>query len=270
MRGIEELLGGSGEWRMSLGERAALEGILASLEPSTAIEIGTLKGGSLEPIAAHSEVVHSFDLSFDPSVSRERFPNVVLHEGDSHVLLPKVLDELVEAGTNVDLVFVDGDHTAAGVRQDLEDLLASPSVGRTIILVHDTLNERVRMGLREVDFDRPKVTHVELDFVVGRIWGGASYDHDLWGGLGLVVTGWELGSGDAETRPLYDSVDVFTTFRRTLEAGGAAEAPPYGEMRVLEHQLSLLKESKALMEQSLSWRLTAPLRWARSLTRRRP
>jgi hypothetical protein len=269
MRGIEELLGGSGEWRMSLGERAALEGILSKLEPSTAIEIGTLKGGSLEPIAAHSGVVHSFDLSFDPSISRERFPNVVLHEGDSHALLPKVLDELAEAGTNVDLVFVDGDHTAAGVRQDIEDLLASPSVGQTIILVHDTLNERVRMGLREVDFNRPKVTHVELDFVVGRIWGGASYDHDLWGGLGLVVTGWDLDRNvDAETRPLYDAVDVFNTFRRTLEAGGAVQAPPYGELRVLEHQLSLLRRSKALMEHSLSWRITAPLRWARSLVRR--
>jgi hypothetical protein len=267
--GIEKLLGGDDEWRMSLGERAALEGILSSLKPGTAIEIGTLKGGSLDTIAAHSDVVHSFDLSFHPSVSRNRFPNVVFHEGDSHELLPKVLRELAAAGTNVDLALVDGDHTTAGVRQDLEDLLDSPSVGRTLILVHDTLNERVRMGLNEVDFDRSKVTHVELDFVVGRIWGGASFDHDLWGGLGLVVTGWDLDRDViAETRPLYDAVDVFTTFRRTLEAGGAVEAPPYGEIRVLEHQLSVLRESTALIEQSLSWRITAPLRWARSLVRR--
>lgn len=77
IRGIEELLGGNGEWRMSLGERAALEGILASLRPATAIEIGTLQGGSLDTTAAHSDVVHSFDLSFYPSVSRNRFPNVV-------------------------------------------------------------------------------------------------------------------------------------------------------------------------------------------------
>jgi Methyltransferase domain len=267
--GIEELLGGNDEWRMSLGERAALEGILASLEPSTAIEIGTLQGGSLETIAAYGDIVHSFDLSFHPSVSSNRFPNVVFHEGDSHILLPEVLRELAAAGTNVDLVLVDGDHTAAGVGQDLEDLLDSPSVGRTIILIHDTLNERVRMGLHEVDFDRPKVTHVELDFVVGRIWGGASFDHDLWGGLGLVVTGWELDRDVvADTRPLYDAVDVFATFRRTLEGGGTVEAPPYGEIRVLEHQLSELRGSMALMERSLSWRITAPLRRVRSLVRR--
>lgn len=253
---------------MSLGERAALEGILAAVEPSTAIEIGTLKGGSLEPVAAHSDVVHSFDLAFDASVSHDRFPNVVLHEGNSHVLLPEVLADLAEAGTNVDFVLVDGDHTAAGVRRDLDDLLDSPSVGNTIILIHDTLNERVRMGLQEVNFDRPKVTCVELDFVVGRIWGGASYDHDLWGGLGLVVIGWDLGREAPETHPLYDSVEVFETFRRALERGGTVQ-PPYGELRVLEHQLSLLRESKAVMERSLSWRLTAPLRGARSLTRRR-
>lgn len=55
----------------------------------------------------------------------------MLHEGDSYNLLAKVLRELAAAGTNVDLALVDGDHTAAGFRQDLEDLLDSPSVGRT-------------------------------------------------------------------------------------------------------------------------------------------
>jgi len=252
---------------MSFGERAAVEGLLAVLQPRLAIEIGTLKGGSLEVVSAYSDTVHSFDLHFDDSVTRERFPNAVFHEGDSHRILPEVLAQLTDAGANVDFVLVDGDHSADGVRRDLEDLLASPSVGNSIILVHDTLNERVRLGLGEVDFARPKVAHVELDFVVGRIWSGGDYEGDFWGGLGIVVTGFPVESG-IDIRPLYDAVDVFSTFRNRLDEGGPVVRAPYGELRVLEEQLRLSSESKALMEQSLSWRITAPLRRAKSLTRR--
>ncbi len=47
---------------MRYGERFALEGILESLKPRLAIEIGTAQGGSLRRIAAHAEEVHSFDI----------------------------------------------------------------------------------------------------------------------------------------------------------------------------------------------------------------
>jgi Methyltransferase domain len=267
-RGIEDLLGGS-DWRMSLGERAAVEGVVTSLEPAVSVEIGTLRGGSLAAVSAHSAVVHSFDLSRDPSITPERFPNVDFHEGDSHTQLPETLEELARAGTNVDFALVDGDHSAAGVRQDLEDLLDSPAVGRTVILIHDTLNERVRAGLRDVDFRREKVTHVELDFVVGQLWDGGEFDHDLWGGLGLVVTGWDVVQpvrGGA--RPRYDAVDVFATFRRSVANGADAEAPRYGEIHRLEAQIADVRRSLRLMERSLSWRITAPLRSVRTLLRR--
>jgi hypothetical protein len=252
---------------MSLGERAALEGLLAVLRPKLAIEIGTLKGGSLEVVSAYTDAVHAFDLRFDATVTQERFPNAVFHEGDSHRLLPEALARFADEGANVDFILVDGDHSAAGVRRDLEDLLASPSVANSVILVHDTLNERVRLGLGDVDFEQPKVTHVELDFVVGRIWGGGGYQGDFWGGLGIVVTGFPVVSG-VDIRPLYDAVDVFSTFRSRLNGGDAVVQAPYGELRVLEEQLRLSRESNALMEQSLSWRITAPLRRAKSLVRR--
>jgi hypothetical protein len=265
-RVLDDLLGRTG-WKMSLGERAALEGILSALQPEVSIEIGTLQGGSLERVAAWSGTVHSFDLSFDSRVTASRFPNVVFHEGDSHLLLREALAELARDGTNVDFALVDGDHSGPGVRRDVEDLLDSPSVGRTVILIHDTLNERVRAGLEQVDFERKKVTHVELDFVVGQIWGGGSFDHDLWGGLGLVLTGWEARPAPREARPIYDAVDVFSTFRRTVETGGDVEQPRYGELHELERQLADARASMRLMERSVSWRLTEPLRRARSLFR---
>ncbi len=267
-RALEQLFGGA-QWRMSLGERAALEGVLACLQPSVSVEIGTLQGGSLESVGAHSEVVHSFDLALHPSVTPGRFPNVVFHEGDSHELLPATLDELARAGTNVDFALVDGDHSAEGVRRDVEDLLASPSVGRTVILIHDTLNERVRAGLEQVDLDREQVVHAELDFVVGQLWDGGPFDHDLWGGLGLVVTGWELErSTRGGASRIHDALEVYSTFRRALEDGEAAERPRYGEIRALERKLADAHASMSLMERSLSWRVTAPLRRVRGLARR--
>ena len=39
-------------WQMSRGERAAVEGVLASLRPDMAIEIGSMEGACLRRIAA--------------------------------------------------------------------------------------------------------------------------------------------------------------------------------------------------------------------------
>lgn len=176
-----------GTQQMSVGERAALEGMLALAEPELALEIGTADGGTLRRIAARAAQVHSFDLLAPPEELRA-LPNVHFHTGSSHDLLPRVLAELAAAGRNVDFVLVDGDHSAAGVRRDLEDLLASPAVGRSLILVHDTANEQVRAGIEEVRLDaRENVVYADLDAVAGAMYRVPELRHELWGGLGLIA-----------------------------------------------------------------------------------
>ena len=172
---------------MSLGERAAFEGVLVSLKPSLAIEIGTAEGGSLRRIASHSPEVHSFDLvAPDPEIAA--IEHATFHSGDSHELVPAFLAELAEAGRNVEFVLVDGDHSAAGVRRDAEDLLASPAIGQTVILFHDTANEEVRAGIDAIDFDaHAKVAHVEPDFVAGSVFCNPELRGEIWGGLGIVI-----------------------------------------------------------------------------------
>jgi hypothetical protein len=113
---------------------------------------------------------------------------VTLHTGDSHELLPRFLAEVTEQGGNVDFVMVDGDHSPEGVRQDLEDLLNSRCLARSVILIHDTANPRVRSGVDAVRFEAwPKVAHVELDWIPGHLFAEPALRNELWYGLGLVL-----------------------------------------------------------------------------------
>jgi Methyltransferase domain len=250
---------------MAPGERAALEGVLAVVRPSLSIEIGTCKGGSLGSIAAHSDAVHAFDLERQPEVTGERFPNVTFHLGDSHDLLPNVLEELAAAGRNVDFAFVDGDHTAAGVRRDVEDILSSPAGARTVILLHDTLNARVRAGLEDVNYQAfERVRVVDLDFVPGRVYREGPQADELWYGLGIVVTG--ARSPSAAWPRAYAVPEVYEAFARSA-GNGAGRRPGAEQVRELEREVATQKEVVRLMQQSWSWRLTSPLRWARSLRR---
>lgn len=207
------------DWQMTLGERAALEGVLAAVGPRLAIEIGTAEGGSLARIAGASQEVHSFDLEHDPA--RDWPANAHLHSGDSHEHLPRVLGELAEAGRRVDFVLVDGDHTADGVRQDVEDLLASPAIDASVVLIHDALNGEVRRGVDAVGLaSRPEVAYFDLDFVAGHHSRSGPFAGQLWGGLGLVLVDREGTAFPAlgGEREFTDAYEIFSAFA----AGGGS------------------------------------------------
>lgn len=199
---------------MVAGERAALEGVLSRLRPGLAIEIGTADGGSLRCLARHCDEVHSFDLRHAEQLGR--LPNVELHTGDSHVLLPETLALFERDGRAAEFALVDGDHTAEGVRRDIDDLLSSNAVRRTVILAHDASNPEVRAGLERVDYaSYGKVTLVDLDFVAGHLSRAGPYAHQLWGGLALIVV-------DAErcgATPQFGRPDTYPAFQ-VMRAGG--------------------------------------------------
>ena len=243
--------------QMSFGERAALEGVLVQLSPRLAIEIGTAEGGSLKRLAAHCDEVHAFDLSFDlldrgsdriASTTSSSMPATATS------LLGETLAEFAREGRRVDFALVDGDHSAEGVKRDIEDLLAAEAVADTVILVHDTMNEVVRAGLEEVAFENHAgVVYVELDFVPGFMFREPSLRDELWGGLGLIV----VESG--RTRPpeqsprqqrYYDAHELITRAKH------------------LPAELERHQEWLRAIQGSASWRLTAPLRAAARAGRR--
>jgi hypothetical protein len=264
-------------WQMTLGERAAMEGVLAQRKAQLAIEIGTAEGGSLQRIAAHAEEVHSFDLVL-PQISLEEMPNVTLHTGDSHKLLPEVLQKFADEGRNVDFVLVDGDHSADGVRSDLDDLLSSPAIADTVILIHDTMNEQVRSGLDAVRYMAyPKVAHVNLDFVPGYMFRDPDHRHELWGGLGVVVVD-ATRSAYFPSAPVvedryYEAGHYYPQLRDLVaarERGEPASPAEAREHRTLAEELNAVRAERdhyrgmsEAITGSMSWKLTAPLRAAK-------
>jgi hypothetical protein len=272
-------------WQMHLGERAAIEGILSALKPELSIEIGTAEGASLRRIAAHASEVHSFDL-VEPSLDVP--DNVTLHTGDSHALLPELLERLAAEGRNVDFVLVDGDHSPEGVRADVMALLASPAIAATIIVAHDTANERVRAGLDAVAYDAfPKVAHVDLDFVPGHL-GRDRFPGELWYGLGLVVVAADrpaYGSGPALQTDRQPAAQLLAIARDVLGGRPVDDvqghdprarqlSDAYSHIDALERRIGELtaeaEHHRALVSDlmtSASWRATAPLRLAKRAAR---
>jgi hypothetical protein len=287
-------------WQMSLGERAGVEGVLSQLSPSLALEIGSAEGACLFRIAAHAEDVHSFDL-VAPGLAMPG--NVTLHTGDSHELLPPFLAELAQLGRNVDFVMIDGDHTPHGVRRDVEDLLNSPAIARTVILIHDLANGQVRRGVDAVHFTAwPKVAHVELDWIPGQLFAEPALRNELWYGLGLVIVDASrpayLNGSVYEQRyhpaaPLLAQVRALVVAREQVPPGtqtledeacalreraAALEAELGNERHLtatLEAELEAARHRTAGAERTLenitdsvSWRMTQPLRAAKGRARR--
>jgi cephalosporin hydroxylase len=135
--------------------RSEIVGLLRTLEaepPRTVLEIGTAMGGTLfllTRVAAPDALIVSVDLrhgQFGGGYPRWRVPlyrsfaraaqRVELVRGDSHE--PDTEDRIRRLldGRALDLLFIDGDHTYDGVRQDFADY--SPLVRpRGLLAFHD-------------------------------------------------------------------------------------------------------------------------------------
>jgi hypothetical protein len=216
-----------------------------------------------------------------PAVDLSDLPNVAVHTGDSHQLLAKVLADLARAGRNVDFVLVDGDHTAAGVEQDLRDLLASDAVRSSVIVFHDTINDEVRAGLQRIDYAaEPKVIYCDLNFVAGRLSYGGPFHHELWGGLGVIVVDAanpHAGTATAFGVEAYAQYELLAPLRDALvmrERAGLATGS-HAVTDVLErlalgdgppaagqNELPGIQRRYEQLLASRSWRITAPLRTA--------
>ncbi|MDZ8055077.1 MAG: class I SAM-dependent methyltransferase [Aulosira sp. ZfuVER01] len=179
-------------WQMTNCERFALQNLLRRLQPKLSVEIGTYRGGSLQVLSHFSEKVISVDI--DPELENRlngKFTNVVYCCGDSREVLPELVSQLNEHDAKIEFVLIDGDHSTAGVRRDIELLLDLKPRQRVVVIMHDSFNPDCRQGMKTAAWDRsPYVQWVELDFIPG-IYHQDAYDtaaaRTMWGGFACAV-----------------------------------------------------------------------------------
>jgi len=198
-------------WQMMDSERIALTGLLARLRPKLAIEVGVYHGGSLTLISQFSERVIALDIDADVP---DRFvipTNVDLRIGDSTIVLPTLIHDLNQDRAPLDFVLIDADHSADGVRRDIETILRFQPTRPMTIIIHDGGNAECRRGIALADWQsNPYVHDVELDFVPAQI-----IEHTVSEGSGEVWGGLALAYLDAQprTRTLQVRAGAATTVR---------------------------------------------------------
>jgi SAM-dependent methyltransferase len=175
-------------WQMTRWDKFGFVSILEAAKPKLAIEIGTYNGGSLQVISKYADRVYSIDT--DPSLrKRLQFSNVDYLTGDSRQILPGLLQSL--EGKELGFVLIDGDHSAEGVRTDINNVLHYRPNRPIFVVVHDSFNPDCRKGILLADWtDCDFVHYVEVDFVPG-VYHFEPFDTappgSMFGGLCLAI-----------------------------------------------------------------------------------
>jgi hypothetical protein len=200
------------EWFMTESERLVLIGLLQSINPEVAIEVGTAGGGSLSAISRYSGLVYTIDINSACSQFENRFNNVKFICGSSQDKLPQLIDELQETRAALEFVLIDGDHSREGVLRDIESLLRFKPDKPLYIVMHDSFNPECRKGMLHANWQsNPYVHAVELDFVTGKL-----DEHGrMWCGLGLAFLLPEKRQGELKVHAKQDML-----FRAALSNSG--------------------------------------------------
>jgi len=185
--------------KQKLREFAGLIALARKYSLATVVEIGTLHGGTLWAwcqVAADDAAIISIDLPEGPfgggyredAASRLRgyarsAQTVHLIRADSHDTRTLEHVRQILGPRQIDLLFIDGDHTYQGVRLDFEMYAPLVRSGGLIVL-HDILPHHDDQRCEVDRFWRDIVTGYEhLAFVDHRDRGSRGQ----WGGIGVVV-----------------------------------------------------------------------------------
>lgn len=191
--------------RQVIGQKLALQrkwelvpllGMVAGLRPDVVLEIGTYRGGTLycwAELAGDTATLISLDLpggGFGGGYREEdvaRFQSwlkpgqsLVCLRQDSHA--PQTLEAAKSAlhGRQIDLLFIDGDHTYEGVKADFEMYGPLVRPGGLIVL-HDIVISPPHPDCRVYEFWNEVRNRYRSFELVDRD------GFEIWGGLGVLV-----------------------------------------------------------------------------------
>ncbi len=140
-------------------------------------------------LARYAERVISLDID---ATCRNRlgpmFPNAEFVTGDSAQTFGPLLEKLAREKTALGFVLIDGDHSARGVKCDIESLLGYRPVCPLFVVMHDSFNPAVRSGICTASWSENQYVHsVELDYLPGIIARGGEENREMWGGFALAI-----------------------------------------------------------------------------------
>jgi cephalosporin hydroxylase len=184
-------------------EIEALASFVAELKPRNVLEIGTWKGGTFYLWCALSDprglkisidlpggafggdrltpedIRKRDDLRFPTGFDSRQTQYAYLISGDSHALRVRNRAADLLAGEKLDFLFIDGDHTYEGVKQDF--LMYSPFVSPSGWIAFHDIND--------------SEWHRQNNVGVSRLWAelkGKKLEfnsHQNWAGIGLIQGG---------------------------------------------------------------------------------
>ena len=168
--------------------------ILKRHKPKYILEIGTASGGTLflfSRIAADDAVIISLDLQggkFGGGYPKWKIPlyksfswskqKIILIRANSHEKNSLMKIKHILKGKNLDLIYIDGDHSYEGVKKDFEFYSPLLSNKCGIIAFHDIVNIKLEdVGVHRF-WDEIKVNY-EYEEIV-KDW------NQKWGGIGIL------------------------------------------------------------------------------------
>jgi predicted O-methyltransferase YrrM len=176
-----------------VGELAGLVRLVRELRPAVVLEIGSFRGGTFRlwsQLAAEDALVVGVDIDTGYGAAPTAVLESVARPGQHVVALR--LDSQQEAtrdeverildGRPVDFLFIDADHTYAGVRRDFE--LYAPLVRPGgLVAFHDVITHT---GLEGIEVDR-LWRQIRGEY---ESWEFLQPEHDIgfgpWGGIGVI------------------------------------------------------------------------------------
>jgi hypothetical protein len=207
---------------MQASEKAALAGILSTIRPKLSIEVGIYWGGSLSLTARYVDKVIAIDIDAEVTSRFEVAANIDIRIGGSLDILPKVLSEISAAQQPLSFVLIDADHSAEGVRRDIEMILTYSPIVPMVILMHDSGNPACREGILTANWEaNPHVQSVEIDFVPGQVieHSVTETSAEIWGGMALAyLTPERRASGVYIGQSARTSIQALHSFCRNMTA----------------------------------------------------
>lgn len=233
------------------------------IRPKKIVELGSMWGYSFFCFCQAGERLeekphcYAIDL-WEGDINTGKYNNEVLENVKKHALkfdkshthiIQKSFDEAVKefSDGSIDILFIDGFHTYDAVKNDFETWRSKVS-DRGVILFHDICVEKENFGVKRF-WQEIKTSYPSFEF---------HHDH----GLGVLLYG---SNPDEKLIKISNQSDEVHDEMRFVYRQIGSKCQMAWDQLVLEKRVSQERHRNSIMQKSISWKITNPLRKAHNM-----